>query len=407
DLYSLGVTLYELVTGLHPFEGDTGFTIMKGHIDGTFTPPRQVNPNISPALNEVILHAMAKDADERYQSAADFSAALQNVKEIIATLPMASIPGPAAASAAVTTPTRPAFTPPPPAPPAARPTAPSSPAMAGLSQPQMPQPQVAPPVHVTAPVAAPPPASVPATPAYVPPAATAPPAQPYAQAPSAQTSGAIVPPPQVSSSKRAFYIGLGSALTILLIVLTAMKLPGVFKGSPDSTTPAPAPTKPQPTPAPTPSPDVTPNPAPGGAVTPDNPPPSSPAADPAAAAAAAKKAREAAEAKKQQDAAAAAAAAAAQAAAEEAAKLYDEQENRFIHMSGRAAAMKTSFETLRNQQAAAGYSPSAEFTKAVSTMDQFLGRAEAALSNHDGATAKKYMDMAEPQIEILERKFGR
>ncbi|HTQ85023.1 MAG TPA: hypothetical protein VMI93_02330, partial [Candidatus Solibacter sp.] len=80
---------------------------------------------------------------------------------------------------------------------------------------------------------------------------------------------------------------------------------------------------------------------------------------------------------------------------------------RFVHMSARAAAMKTSYETLRNQQAASGYSPNQDLTMAVSTMEQFLGRAEAALAAHDGATAQKYMDKAEPQIAILERKFGR
>jgi eukaryotic-like serine/threonine-protein kinase len=394
DLYSLGVTLYELVTGLHPFEGDTGFTIMKGHIDGTFTPPRQVNPNLSPALNEVILHAMARDADERYQNADDFSAALQNVKQLIATSPAAAVGMPAGATMAATTPSRPAFTPPTGVrPPASAPATPPLPAVppAPVYAPTMAshsQPQVTPP-------------------AYVPPAAAAAPAQPYtpaAQAPAAQTSGAILPPPQqVPSSKRALYIGLGSALTILLIVLTAMKLPAFNKSGTD-TQPAPAVVTPapQPNPAPTPAPTTSATPVPDSA-----PPSAAPAADPAAAAAAAKKAREAAAAKKAQDDANAAAAAEAARAAEEAAKLYDEQENRFVHMSSRAAAMKTSFETLRNQQAAAGYSPSGEFTKAVSSMDQFLGRAEAALSNHDGATAKKYMDMAEPQIEILERKFGR
>jgi eukaryotic-like serine/threonine-protein kinase len=403
DLYSLGVSLYELVTGLHPFEGDTGFTIMKGHIDGTFTPPRTVNPNISPALNEVIMHSMCKDPDDRYQSAEDFSAALQNVKHIIATSPASMPAAPLAGAAmAATTPSRPAFTAPvvaPAVPPAHGPssgttaTADIGPALTGRVQPLAPP---AAPAPATGYSAAPQGTfAVPAPPAY-----TAPPAS--APSPAAKTSGAIVPPPQsVSRSNRALYTGLGVALGIILVVLTAMKLPAFNKGASDAK-PAPPATNPAPAPAPvtsaTPTPDTT---------TPPAAPAPSPAADPAAAAAA-KKARDEAGAKKAQaDAAAAAAAAEAARAAEEAAKLYDEQENRFIHMSSRAAAMKTSYETLRNQQAAAGYSPNASFTQAVSSMDQFLSRAEQALSVHDGATAKKYMDQAEPQIEILERKFGR
>ena len=403
DLYSLGVSLYELVTGLHPFEGDTGFTIMKGHIDGTFTPPRQVNPNLSSALNEVVLRSMAKEADERYQTADEFSTALLNVKSLIATSPAAAIPGPSpSVTSAVTTPSRPALTPPPrtqpavpaptmAAPPAAQPpthtgntaTADIAPAMTGRATPP-------------APAYTPPPA--PPAPAYTPPAA--------APSPAAQTSGAIVPPPQAARSNRALYTGLGVVLGIVLVVLTAMKLPAFNKGASNTPTPAPAPAPtPTPTPAPptsaTPTPDTTtPPPTGGGAVTPPSNPAPAPAADPAAA----KRAREAAAAKKAQDDAAAAEAARA---AEEAAKLFDEQEQRFVHMSARAAAMKTSYETLRNQQASAGYSPNATFTQAVAAMDQFLGRAEQALSVHDGATAKKYMDQAEPQIEILERKFGR
>jgi molecular chaperone GrpE (heat shock protein) len=210
--------------------------------------------------------------------------------------------------------------------------------------------------------------------------------------------------------KRGLYIALGSALTLVIIVLTAMKLP-VFQGaSSDSKSGVTAPAKVTPPPASatsnSPATDTTTTPA-GGAAQPDTAAATSSApasSNSAESAAEAKKARAAAAAKKEEEAKAAAA---AQAAAEEAAKLFDEQENRFVHMSARAAAMKTSYETLKNQQAASGYSPDSTLTKALSTVDQFLGRAEAALSVHDGATAKKYMDMAEPQVTILERRFGR
>ena len=206
-------------------------------------------------------------------------------------------------------------------------------------------------------------------------------------------------------SSRALWLGLGSAMTILLIVLLAMKLPAFQNSKPAAAPTNPAPSQPAVTP---PAPAPSDNSA-GGATT----PPANTPAESNPAESAAEKARKAraAEEKKEQDAAAAKAQqealAKAQAEAEAAAKLFDEQENRFIHMQSRAAAMKTSYDTLKNQQAAAGYSPNQDLTIAVATMDQFMSRADAALSSHDGATAKKYLDMAEPQIEKLERKFGR
>ena len=232
---------------------------------------------------------------------------------------------------------------------------------------------------------------------------------PYAGA--AATSGGIQPPPaQMSSSKRGFYIALGAALAVVFLVLTAMKLP-MFRGnSSDSsrntvTAPpaaAPAPVTPgAASSAPTSAPST---PATAGGPAADTPPAG--AAPVAATKPAAKPAGPSAEEKKAKEEAAAAAAA-AQAAAEEAARLLDEQEKRFVHMSARAGAMKDSFEILRQQQQASGFAPSSALSTPYNTMQQYMGRAEAALQAGDGAAAKKYMDLAEPQIRILEQKFGR
>jgi serine/threonine protein kinase len=76
DLYSLGVMLYELCTGIPPFHGNRPVALMMQHINGTPPPPVHINPNISPVLSEVILHGLAKNPLERYASASAMTLAL-------------------------------------------------------------------------------------------------------------------------------------------------------------------------------------------------------------------------------------------------------------------------------------------------------------------------------------------
>lgn len=72
DLYSTGVLLYEMLAGRPPFVGETAVSVAYQHVSESVTPPSAHNPEISAALDEVVLHAMAKDRNERYQSAEQF-----------------------------------------------------------------------------------------------------------------------------------------------------------------------------------------------------------------------------------------------------------------------------------------------------------------------------------------------
>ncbi|HIR50670.1 MAG TPA: Stk1 family PASTA domain-containing Ser/Thr kinase [Candidatus Avoscillospira avicola] len=69
DLYSLGVVMYEMLTGHPPYDGETPVSVAIQHINAKAIPPRVLNPQIPEGLEQITMHAMAADLEDRYESA--------------------------------------------------------------------------------------------------------------------------------------------------------------------------------------------------------------------------------------------------------------------------------------------------------------------------------------------------
>lgn len=189
DIYALGISLYEIVTGRRPFQGESDYSLMVAHLKEIPVPPIQIDPNVPQALNDIILTAIEKDRERRFQSAAAMLRAMESVL------------GAPIGGATVTRPTVA------PAPVAAAPTGPTG-------QPPVVPPNMAPPpaqplsasAFMQSPIAAPAP-EYPA-PAYAPAAAV----------PAAKPLG-----------NRGLYIAIGSLATVAVLIVGAIQIPKLFR----------------------------------------------------------------------------------------------------------------------------------------------------------------------------------
>jgi serine/threonine protein kinase len=150
DIYELGITLYEMLTGHLPFEGDSEFQIMQDHVYKAPPPPRTYYPYLGEGIERVVLKSIEKNSDARYQTVEHFGAALEH-PDLIEPTPAVHPADEATASMSVIQQPRPS-------------TSSARPLSAAAAPPTAPRVSAPVPSHVSASV--PPPASAPVAPAY-------------------------------------------------------------------------------------------------------------------------------------------------------------------------------------------------------------------------------------------------
>lgn len=401
DLYSVGISLYEIITGTRPFQGDSDYSIMAAHLQQMPVAPIQLDPHVPAGLNEIILMSIAKDPAQRFQTADAFRAALSNVP--------AGVGAPAAAAGAATM----VFS--------------SVPAAAAQQGP------------------GPVPGSVPgAVPGPV----------PGGPQPGGPLPGGPVPrPAPVSGGKghRGLYMVAGSLATVAVLALAAVQIPKLLKTrasthgsvpaaaaavstaqstaapeakppSADASAPAPAPVVNTP-----PVQAVELSPAPrqdtGGRVaqtraiaqTPAHRPAqagggpaaslgnSSPQQTPVAQTTTVQQTTAAQQPGAQQTAAPVQAAGPDPAVAKELGELRHRQ----TLMAARLGGVQTSIQRLQAEQNRMGLGISPEITSGQHRLEYHMDEAERAIKAGDAATAREKLEAAERELERLESRFGR
>jgi serine/threonine-protein kinase len=391
DLYSVGVTLYQLVTGKRPFDGDSQYAIMAAHLEKTPVPPVSIDPSLPRPISDVILMSVTKDPNGRFQTAGAFRNALAAVA--------ATIAGPAAPAFAATPPASgraPFATAPPVAPGIAAAPGATMPVMAHQPPPSMPPPPMRPP--------------------------------------------AMAAPPK--SGKRGLWMALGG-LAVAAAIVGVIEFGPWKNAKAVSPVPQTAAAQPAPQAQPAPTADTSAQPAQPSPSTPPQqdttpPPQSAPAPSQQTLAAARPAARPAPGGNGQSSAALDArrqetqysglqplAAPPMQQAQQQPLQPQDQQRveapplpaapagpsreevmkarEHSAKLQVRADSIRSSLQSLRRAQQSQGLSLNARFTQPEGLMNTYLQNANQALNAGDLAAAKEFGDKAERQIEILEK----
>ena len=85
DIYSLGIVFYEMLTGYTPFDADTPLAILMKHLNDPLPIPTQIDPTLPPELEMIVLKALAKDPDDRFQTADEMLEAIENATDNLST----------------------------------------------------------------------------------------------------------------------------------------------------------------------------------------------------------------------------------------------------------------------------------------------------------------------------------
>jgi eukaryotic-like serine/threonine-protein kinase len=431
DLYSVGIVLYEFVTGRRPFLANSEYSIMAAHLNQAPKPPLELNPGLPAALNEIILMAIAKDPARRFQAAEAFANALTTVpasSAVAPTVPRTPVSGPTGGSTE-------------------RPAGfwEASPTLERQSAPRTEVQSAPPTMATTVPVATPLPPTTPMAsstpmPATAPMPATTPVsaastptfAQPGTPVPVAAAPATPVPmpPPPQASSHRGLYMTLGALVVLAGLVVAGIYVPRISKtnakapdasgmAAPDTTSQAPVQSQ---APA-APSGVNTSSSQPGAPVTTtasvDTSAPMPPTQAPTAAIPAPRDMSPAQPShprgKKlsaQNNGMASDAAMPSQGdngmaapAANDSAN-FDEMETELDQLSNRAASVNSSLDHLQQQQSASGFGLRGDMVAKQASMKGNLFKAEEAMQHHDAARAKKYLELTGRDVDALEKFLG-
>jgi serine/threonine protein kinase len=401
DLYSLGVTLYEMVTGRRPFVGDSDYSIMAAHLQQKPVAPIEIVAAVPLDLNDIILMAISKEPEQRFQSADAFHAALRHFAGSVG-VTFGALPGlarTAPASMPQATPAAPSRTAAPvPSKTAAEQLAPTA---TGISVPVRPAPTVVP-APLPAFQAPPPPAPVFQGP--VPP-------PPVLQGPPAATK---------SGSRRGLYMALGSVATLLVLAAAIIEGPKLMhSGASSAATPAATPVEnkvPESTLVPaTPSsqPAAQPDPAPSAKTPPTQAPSPTPVQPQAAQKQTPVQSRTSPGSVQQPPAARPAAVQTPDSqqpqppARPAAAAQLNELRQDYNQVAIRVGAAKSGLRALQQQMQRQGVDMRGDMLEAESRMDYLMQESMGSMRAGDADSARTSLQMAERSLETIEKFLGR